>query len=149
LTATEFASQVLPSLKPLFIIKEPPQNMLTLLDNLEMLQNKTDKVLFREQVLPLVYNALASEHAAVQERGLRTIPSLCETVDYAEVQGPMFYNVACVFQQTKLLSVKVATLTTFLALVQTLDQGTLTQKMVPLLSKIRTKEPAVMVRYMP
>jgi hypothetical protein len=49
LSPAQFASMVLPSLKPLFTIKEPPQNMLTLLDNLTMLQNKTDKLVFRER----------------------------------------------------------------------------------------------------
>lgn len=39
--------------------------MVTLLDNLELLQGKCDKAVFREHVLPLVYNALESEHAAV------------------------------------------------------------------------------------
>ena len=83
LSSTQFAALVLPSLKPLFAIKEPPQNMLTLLDNLQMLQEKTEKPVFRERmsnvtlayprlphelftdVLPLVYNALESEHAIV------------------------------------------------------------------------------------
>jgi SCY1-like protein 2 len=50
LSPTQFASMVLPSLRPLFAIKEPPQNMLTLLDNLQMLQNKTDKTVFRERM---------------------------------------------------------------------------------------------------
>ena len=49
LSATQFAQLVLPSLKPLFTIKDPPQNMLTLLDNLEMLQSKTEKGVFRER----------------------------------------------------------------------------------------------------
>lgn len=49
LSPSQFASVVLPSLKPLFIIKEPPQNMITLLDNLKMLQNKTEKPVFRER----------------------------------------------------------------------------------------------------
>ncbi|KAI8998790.1 kinase-like protein [Trametes punicea] len=143
LSSTQFAALVLPSLKPLFAIKEPPQNMLTLLDNLQMLQDKTEKPVFREHVLPLVYNALESEHAIVQERALRTVPNLCETIDYAEVQGVLFPRVALVFTKTRILSVKVATLETFLAMVKTLDQSSLTQKLVPLLSKIRTKEPAV------
>lgn len=47
LTPSQFASMVLPSLKPLFAVKEPPQNMLTLLDNLSMLQGKTEKGVFR------------------------------------------------------------------------------------------------------
>jgi SCY1-like protein 2 len=49
LSPSQFASLVLPSLKPLFVVKEPPQNMLTLLENLTMLQNKTDKTTFRER----------------------------------------------------------------------------------------------------
>ncbi|KDQ60613.1 hypothetical protein JAAARDRAFT_55341 [Jaapia argillacea MUCL 33604] len=145
LSPTQFASLVLPSLKPLFTIKEPPQNMLTLLDNLGLLQSKTDKGVFREHVLPLVYNALESEHAIVQERALKAVPDLCETIDYAEVQGVVFPRVAVVFSKTRILSVKVATLVTFLSMVKTLDQTSLTQKLVPLLSKIRTKEPAVMM----
>lgn len=50
LSPSQFASMVLPSLKPLFAIKEPPQNMLTLLDNLQMLQAKTEKPVFRERM---------------------------------------------------------------------------------------------------
>ncbi|KAF8432465.1 kinase-like domain-containing protein [Boletus edulis BED1] len=145
LSPTQFAQLVLPNLKPLFTVKDPPQNMLTLLDNLEMLQSKTEKGVFREQVLPLVYNALESEHAMVQERALGVVPNLCETIDYAEVSGVLFPRVALVFTKTKLLSVKVATLVTFLSMVKTLDQTNLTQKLCPLLSRIRTKEPAVMM----
>lgn len=127
----QFASLVLPSLKPLFAIKEPPQNMLTLLDNLNTLQEKTEKSVFRERasglplvlpcvsvyasdVLPLVYNALESDHAPVryiafflflailsrfkvQERALGAVPSLCESIDYAEVQAVLFPRVAVRF----------------------------------------------------
>ncbi|PVG01690.1 hypothetical protein CPB86DRAFT_823321 [Serendipita vermifera] len=145
LSPSQFASRVLPSLKPLFAVKEPPQNMLTLLDNLTMLQEKTDKAVFKEHVLPLVYNALESEHAAVQERALKIVPHLCETIDYAEVQSVLFPRVALVFTKTRILSVKVNTLVCFLSMVKTLDQSSLTQKLVPLLAKIRTKEPAVML----
>ncbi|KIL69577.1 hypothetical protein M378DRAFT_683459 [Amanita muscaria Koide BX008] len=145
LSSAQFANMVLPSLRPLFAVKEPPQNMLTLLENLSILQSKTEKSVFKEQVLPLVYNALESEHAVVQERALKAVPDLCETIDYAEVQGVLFPHVALVFTKTRILSVKVATLTAFLAMVKTLDQICLTQKLVPLLSKIRTKEPAVIM----
>ncbi|KAI0295520.1 kinase-like domain-containing protein [Russula brevipes] len=143
-TPQQFATLILPSLKPLFTIREPPQNMLTLLDNLNTLQEKTEKTVFREHVLPLIYNALESEHAPVQERALGVVP--------AEVQGVLFPRVAvrfsmptARFHKTRILSVKVATLVTFLSMVKTLDQSSLTQKLVPLLSKIRTKEPAVTV----
>jgi SCY1-like protein 2 len=51
LSSFQFASLVLPSLKPLFIVKEPPQNMLTLLENLHLLQSKSEKIVFREREL--------------------------------------------------------------------------------------------------
>lgn len=90
------------------------------------------------EVLPLVYNALESEHADVQERALKSVPDLCETIDYAEVQGVLFPRVAVrainiiirlwakfrpqlVFTKTKVLTVKIATLATFLVMVKTLD----------------------------
>ena len=77
----------------------------------------------------------------MQERALKVVPDLCETIDYAEVQGVLFPRVAVskrfrdcsnsnenfvpiklVFTKTRILSVKVATLETFLAMVKTLDQ---------------------------
>ncbi|KAG8890582.1 hypothetical protein FRB98_007136 [Tulasnella sp. 332] len=145
LDPSQFQSLVLPSLKPLFAIKDPPIVMMVLLENLEMLQSKTTKPAFRTDVLPLVYNALDSEHATVQERALLAVPALCETIDYAEVQGVLFPRVALVFTKTRILSVKVSTLNCFFSMVKTLDQSSLTQKLVPLLAKIRTKEPAVMM----
>ncbi|CAE6423488.1 hypothetical protein ACGC1H_002678 [Rhizoctonia solani] len=145
LTPAEFAATVLPALKPLFVVRDPPQNVLAMLDNLPMIQGKTTPAVFRADVLPLVYNALDSEHPHVQERALKAVPDLCETIDYAEVQGVLFPRVALVFTKTRILSVKVSTLVCLLAMVKTLDQASLTQKLVPLLSKIRTKEPSVML----
>jgi hypothetical protein len=68
LKQAEFGAVVLPSLRPLFGVRDPPANMLVLLEHLGLLQEKTDKVTFRQAVLPLVYNALESEHAVVSPR---------------------------------------------------------------------------------
>lgn len=85
---------------------------------------------------------LISHSYQVQERALKAVPGLCDTIDYAEVQGVLFPRVAVcpmssysskhcvdiairpklVFTKTRILSVKVATLVTFLAMVKTLDQ---------------------------
>ncbi|KDQ16224.1 hypothetical protein BOTBODRAFT_54054 [Botryobasidium botryosum FD-172 SS1] len=132
--AASFQSLVLPSLKPLFSARDPPQNMVVLLDNLKALQEKTSPQVFRKDVLPLVYNALESENPEVQERALKTVPDLCETIDYAEFQGVLFPRVALVFTKTRILSVKVNTLVCFLSMVKTLDQTSLTQKLLATLA---------------
>lgn len=48
LDPSQFQQMVLPSLKPLFILREPPQNMIVLLENLTELQKKTAKSVFRQ-----------------------------------------------------------------------------------------------------
>ena len=71
----QFASLVLPSLKPLFAIKEPPQNMLTLLDNLNTLQEKTDNAVFRERTSEPLSCYLMSQYALQMSFPLYIMPS--------------------------------------------------------------------------
>lgn len=49
------------------------------------------------------------------------------------------------FTKTRILSTKIGTLDVFRELVKVLDKTSLTQKLVPLLAKIKTKEADVMV----
>ncbi|WVO13150.1 hypothetical protein L204_100762 [Cryptococcus depauperatus] len=144
LSQDEFA-KVLIKLRPLFVMKDPPQNMLTLLEHLSLFEEKTTPQVFRESVMPLIYSALESEHQPVQERALKTVAHLCKALDYSTVQDVLLVKVAIVFTRTRILSVKVQTLQCFKAMVTTLDKATLTGKLVPLLAKIKTKEPAVMM----
>ena len=58
ISPAQFAGLVLPSLKPLFAVKDPPQNMLTLLENLGTLQEKTEKNVFRERTYPSLRNTI-------------------------------------------------------------------------------------------
>ncbi|KAL1410897.1 Protein kinase domain-containing protein ppk32 [Vanrija albida] len=142
LSKEEFAT-VLPKLQPLFALKDPMQNMLTLLENLTLFEEKTSPQVFRESVMPLIYNSLESEHLSVQERVLKAVPHLTEILDYGTVQNVLLVKVAILFTRTRILSVKVQTLDCFRSMVATLDATTLTTKLVPLLAKIKTKEPAV------
>ncbi|CAH7670615.1 SCY1 protein kinase [Phakopsora pachyrhizi] len=141
----EFRNELLPHLTPLFSIKDPPQSILTLLDNLSLFQNKSTPQVFREEVMPLVYFALESDVPALQEKSLKVIPSLCETLEYTHVKQVLFPKVTMVFSKTTLLSIKVNTLICFHSMVKILDKYTLTEKLVPLLARIKTKEPAVMI----
>jgi SCY1-like protein 2 len=93
-------------------------------------------------VMLLIYSALGSEHSHIQERALKTIPGLCETLDYSTVQDVLLIKVAVsrysllwkdaerliqrrtqiVFTKTRLQSIKVETLTCFSAMVPILDK---------------------------
>ncbi|CAO1632953.1 unnamed protein product [Sympodiomycopsis kandeliae] len=145
LSSIEFTSSVLPRLQPLFSIQDPPQNQLMLLDHMELFVSKTSPSTFREGVTPLLYSAMEAEQAIVQERALQQVPRLCEVLEYSHVKEVLFPKIAVVFSKTKILSVKVNTLISFHHMIPILDKFTLTEKLVPLLARIKTREPSVMI----
>ncbi|CAO3614011.1 unnamed protein product [Cunninghamella echinulata] len=145
LTQKEFCDIVLPSLKPVFNIRDPPQNMIVLLDKLDELQEKTPREVFRDDVMPLVYAALENPAIVVQEKALRIVPTLCESLDYSTIKNSLFPRVQALFVQTTVLSVKVSTLICFHSMIKVVDKYTMQEKLVPLLKNIKTKEPAVML----
>ncbi|GAC96470.1 likely protein kinase [Pseudozyma hubeiensis SY62] len=146
LSSLEFTNSVLPKLEPLFSVQDPPQNMLLLLDQIEPLfVPKVAPTTFREQVTPLLYAALEAENVMVQEKALRTVPRLASILEYAHVKEVLFPKLASLFAKTKVLSVKVNCLICFHAMVSILDKYTLTEKLVPILARIKTKEPSVMI----
>ncbi|UZJ56775.1 hypothetical protein CBS101457_006095 [Exobasidium rhododendri] len=145
LSSIEFTSNVLPKLKPLFSVQDPPQNQLILLEQIELFVSKTSPPVFREQVTPLLYSALEAEQVFVQERALQTVPRLCEVLEYSHVKEVLFPKIAAVFTKTKVLSVKCNTLICFHSMISVLDKHTLTEKLVPILARIKTREPSVMI----
>ncbi|KAI9497376.1 hypothetical protein BDB00DRAFT_920721 [Zychaea mexicana] len=145
LNQREFCELVLPSLKPVFNVRDPPQNMIVLLEKLDILQQKTPRETFRDDVMPLVYAALEAPTPLVQEKAMRIVPALAESLDYTTVKNAVFPRVQALFVQTTVLSVKVSTLICFHSMIKVIDKYTMQEKLVPLLKNIKTKEPAVML----
>ncbi|GAA5900963.1 hypothetical protein JCM8208_007576 [Rhodotorula glutinis] len=145
MTPDDFRVEVLPALKPLFAIKDPPQAVVALIENMSTIHAKCSPTVFREEVMPLIYFALESDNPVVLEKALRAVPSLCESLDYTTVKQTLFPKITTVFSRTTVLSVKVNTLICFHSMIKILDKFTLTEKLVPLLAKIKTKEPSVMI----
>jgi SCY1-like protein 2 len=53
LSQQEFCDLVLPALKPIFNVRDPPQNMIVLLEKLDVLQQKTPRETFRDGKIQL------------------------------------------------------------------------------------------------
>ncbi|KAG0087686.1 hypothetical protein BGZ92_007096 [Podila epicladia] len=141
MTPKEFEEKVLPSLKPIFLVREPMQNLLTLLEKIELLQQKAGGAVFKEDIMPLVYCALEPKNPpSVQEKALKTVPAITEALDYTTVKASLFPRIATLFSQTTTLSVKVNTLLCFLTIMKILDKFTITEKLIPLLRNIKTRE---------
>ncbi|CAG8521475.1 7429_t:CDS:10 [Diversispora eburnea] len=114
---SDFCVKVLDPLKPIFSITEPMQNMISCLDKIELFQQKTSSTIFKEDVMPLIYNALEAKTLAIQEKVLKVMPAIIESLDLLTIKSSLFPRI----------------------------QFTITEKLIPLLKGIKTKEPNVMI----
>lgn len=95
MTPKEFEEKVLPSLKPIFLVREPMQNLLTLLEKIELLHQKASGAVFKEDIMPLVYCALEPKNPpSVQEKALKTVPGIMEALDYTTVKASLFPRIS-------------------------------------------------------
>ncbi|WFD33245.1 Protein kinase domain-containing protein ppk32 [Malassezia cuniculi] len=145
LSSLEFTTKVLPRIRPLFDVQDPPQTQMLLLTHTDLYVSKTSPKEFRETIMPLLYSAFQSEHVAVQENALQRIPRLVSLLEYTHVSEQLFPRLLSLFGKTKILSVKVSCLICLHSVVPILDKQTLSEKLVPTLARIKTREASVMI----
>ncbi|EJT45147.1 clathrin-coated vesicle protein [Trichosporon asahii var. asahii CBS 8904] len=133
LNKEEFA-QVLPKLQPLFAMKDPPQNMLSKLPLIAVANLSSARQLVTVRGKNKPADVPRKRHAAhLQLAGIRA-PSRSGTS--TEI-GPASDGGARLWHSSEYPAGQGC------SMVSTLDATTLTSKLVPLLAKIKTKEPAV------
>ncbi|RIA86529.1 kinase-like domain-containing protein [Glomus cerebriforme] len=145
LPPNDFCEKVLNPLKPVFSVSEPMQNMITCLDNIDLFQQKTSSYIFKEDVMPLIYHALEVTSPAIQDKVLKVIPTIADSLDISTVKVSLFPRIQNLFVHTTILSIKITTLICLQSLIKLLDNFTITEKLIPLLKGIKTKEPSVMI----
>ncbi|CAG8482531.1 2351_t:CDS:10 [Acaulospora colombiana] len=121
LSPLDFTEKVLIPLKPVFAIPEPMQNMIACLDKIELFKQKTSLSSFKEDVMPLIYNALETKSPAIQDKVLRVIPTIIDNLDLLTIKSSLFPRIQNLFVHTTILSVKVTTLVCLHSLVKSLD----------------------------
>ncbi|RIB02652.1 hypothetical protein C2G38_2009413 [Gigaspora rosea] len=145
LSPVDFCEKVLRPLKPIFVISEPVQSLVACLDQMELFKQKTTSSAFKDDVMPLIYNSLEAKSPVVQEKALRVIPTIIDSLDILTIKSSLFPRIQNLFVHTTILAIKVTTLICLHSLVKSLDNFTLTEKLMPLLKGIKTKEPSVMI----
>ncbi|OXU18956.1 hypothetical protein TSAR_000013, partial [Trichomalopsis sarcophagae] len=82
-TTEEFNERVLPMLKQILVIEEPPQISLLLLQRIELLLKWCSPDIVKNFVVPMMTRALDSKLEQLQEHCLLALPSIVTTVDSA------------------------------------------------------------------
>lgn len=108
----EFEQEILPSLMPVFQMKEPIQIAMILMQKMELIlsksKNKPDSI--KGHILPMMCRCLETDAQQVQELCLNTIPTVAHLIDLHLIKNSLLPKVKKLCLTTGLLSVRVNSL---------------------------------------
>lgn len=138
-----FSEKILPAVRR---VKDTLSAQVTVLNNIEILKSRVKGDEFRDDVLPIVLDAMENAPPEIQEVSLQKLPIYIEKLDFVTLKNEVFPKVGSVFAKTTSLAVKLEALKAFQQLVVSgLDKYAVTEKLLPLLASMKTREPSVMM----
>lgn len=143
----EFETEILPSLIPVFQMKEPIQISMILMQKMELIltksKNKPESI--RSHILPMMCRTLEVDAQQVQELCLNTIPTVAHLLDYPSMKNSVLPKVKKLCLTTNYLAVRVNCLLCIGKILDHLDKWLVLDEVIPFLNEIPSKEPAVIM----
>ncbi|GMT32625.1 hypothetical protein PFISCL1PPCAC_23922, partial [Pristionchus fissidentatus] len=141
----EFTSSILPSLIPVFSLQKPYQIVLLLLQKMELLLARATEEDVKKYILPLIYNSIGSETTRIQELCLSIIPSIGKLVDRQSMKTQLLPKLLKLATDGSVVAIRVQALMCLGKLLPTLESWMVTEQVLPVLPKINSKEPGVLM----
>lgn len=138
-----FSEKILPGIKK---VKDVLGAQVAILNYIETLKSRLNGNEFSEDILPIVLNTIDNAPPEIQEAALQKIPIIISNLDFITLKNEVFPVIGSVFAKTTSLAVKLESLNAFEQLVSHgLDKHAVTEKLLPLLNGMKTREPKVMM----
>lgn len=138
-----FSEKILPGIKK---VQDVLGAQVAILNYIETLKSRLNGNEFSEDILPIVLNTIDTAPPEIQEAALQKIPIIIDKLDFMTLKNEVFPIVGSVFAKTTSLAVKLDSLNAFEQLVSHgLDKYAVTEKLLPLLNGMKTREPKVMM----
>lgn len=141
----EYNKQILVELKPVMKIQEPIQILLIFMQKMDLLLKMTPAEDIKTDVLPMLYRALESDSQQIQELCLSILPTFASLIDYPSMKNALLPRIKKLCLSTKLISVRVNCLLCIGKLLDHLDKWLILDEVIPFLSQIQAREPAVLM----
>ncbi|TPX57952.1 hypothetical protein CcCBS67573_g09201, partial [Chytriomyces confervae] len=147
-TDQDFMTKILPALKPVFKMNDPPQALLLLLSRMDIFLSKcsSSTETFKQDVMPLLYTALESRVPAVQEQAIKTVPTILPKLDFTATKSVLLPKINAIYSSGAVaLSTRVACLIAVHGMIKVLDKFTIVEKVLPMLKTNVVREPGLLV----
>jgi SCY1-like protein 2 len=141
------AELVLPGLirQKVFVVTEPPQVLALLIGRLDFLLDNSPEDAADHHVIPVLFRALESGHAATQEAALAAVPDASKRMSHATFKNSLLPRICTLCLETDKLSVRVKSLLALSKLFDIVDKWTVQEKVIPCIQMIPSREPPVLM----
>jgi len=126
-------------------IMDPIQILLIFMQNMKLLLDKTPVEDVKSDVMPMLYRALECDVSQIQDLCLSILPEFAGLIDRQSLKTALLPRIKKVCISTRLLSVRVNSLICLGKLLEHLDKWQVIDDILPMLTKVPSKEPAVIM----
>ncbi|ANB15290.1 Scy1p [Sugiyamaella lignohabitans] len=144
-----FSEKILPAIRR---VEKEPGCQSAIVDFLNIFLSRLSSDEFKKYILPILMSMLTKQDTTVsadheqQKEVLVKIKQIVEKLDFVTIKNEVYPPVAEIFGKTTSLAVKLQSLNAFHVLVEhELDKYVITEKLIPLLSKMKTREPDIIM----
>ncbi|CAL7949023.1 unnamed protein product [Xylocopa violacea] len=147
----EFQEYILPNIKPVLILDDPPQISLVLMQHADLLLKLCTTEVIKTDIVPMLLRALESEWEQLQELCLSALPNIISMIE-----GPVIKNAIlprmkkiCLYgkaSNNKSLGVRVNCLLCLAKMLPNFDRWLVFDQVLPFLQEIpHSSEPAILM----
>ncbi|XP_034945369.1 SCY1-like protein 2 [Chelonus insularis] len=149
-TVEEFSENILPNLKPVLAMEEPPQISLVLMQRIDLLLKLCSADVIKTDIVPMLTRALDSRMEQLQELCLAALPSIAMLIESPIMKNAILPRIKKICLKgpgnTSSLSVRVNCLLCLAKMLEHLDRWLVLDQILPLLQEIpHAGEPAILM----
>lgn len=144
-TTEEYVTHVQPLLLPLMAIQDPIQVLLIFMQQMNLILKKTQPVLIKEHVFPMVFRALESSHTQIQELCLLNLPAFVSMLDYTTIKNSILPRIKKMATESNSVNVRVNCLVCLGQLLDHCEKWLVLDEILPMLPLIKTPDPGILM----
>eukprot|EP01134_Creolimax_fragrantissima_P006272 CFRG6272T1 len=147
MTHAEFRDLIMPSLVEyrVFSMDDPPQVLICLMEKMEFLLERSSEYTVNSYILPMIKHALDVPSPQLQEMCLAKIPMFAAKMDYSHFKNSVLPKICTLCLETESLKVRVKSLHCMSKLFEVIDKWTVTERLIPTLEIVPSREPPVLM----
>ncbi|KAL5501957.1 hypothetical protein EMCRGX_G008642, partial [Ephydatia muelleri] len=149
-SSQEYTNLLWPVLVPVFLVQDPVQVPIILLQRMDLLLKKTPQEDIKKHVIPMILRAMegggATANIQLQELCVSVLPTFAGMMDYSSLKHSIIPRLVttCESESTS-LGLLVKCLVTIGKMLDHFDKLILVDQVIPMLEKIKSREPAVLM----